>query len=179
MRKLLALFLAMLMLMNVAAMAAAADEEGSTSSDGNQKQTSDVEVKYDNDNNTGGKYTVVIPPSVTVDVVGEPTVLPVEALDVVLPDGKALEVTVASFQLGENGAIQMEYLGSFIPYLLQIGTTKVTQQNQLVLSVPSGTTTGNVDMKVTITNEDIAKATKAGEHKDTLTFTFEVKDVTP
>lgn len=153
MKKLLTLVLAVLMLCSVSVTAFAADLDK-----GNN--VGSMTVSYGVDEG----YVVTIPADVTVSTDGVETTL--SASNVLLPDGKTLNVSVAS----ANG-FKLEYADSKIPYTVSVGNTEQTNVTFTALSITSGTTSGSVKLTFKTTNADIAGATKAGNHTDTLTFT--------
>lgn len=153
MKKLFTLVLAFMMLCSVSMTAFAADlNEGSNSGS--------MTVSYGVDEG----YVVTIPADVTVSTAGVETNL--SASKVLLPDGKTLTVSVAS----ANG-FKLEYAGSKIPYTVSVGNKEQTTATFNALSITSGTTSGSVKLTFKTTQNDIDKATKAGNHTDTLTFT--------
>lgn len=157
MKKLLTLVLAVMMLCSVSVTAFAADLD-----EGNNVGT--MTVSY----GVAEGYVVTIPADVTVSTAGVETTL--SASSVLLPDGKTLTVSVAS-----TNNFNLEYAGSQIPYTVSVGETKQTSATFTALSITSGTTSGSVKLTFKTTDADIAKATKSGNHTDTLTFTCGVK----
>lgn len=153
MKKLLTFVLAVLMLCSVSVTAFAADLDK-----GNN--VGSMTVSYGVDEG----YVVTIPADVTVSTAGVETTL--SASKVLLPDGKTLTVSVAS-----ANDFKLEYAGSKIPYTVSVGNTEQTTATFTALSITSGTTSGSVKLTFKTTNADIAGATKAGNHTDTLTFT--------
>lgn len=157
MKKLLTLVLAAMMLCSVSVTAFAADLD-----EGNNVGT--MTVSY----GVAEGYVVTIPADVSVSTAGVETTL--SASSVLLPDGKTLTVSVAS-----TNNFNLEYAGSQIPYTVSVGETKQTSATFTALSITSGTTSGSVKLTFKTTDADIAKATKSGNHTDTLTFTCGVK----
>lgn len=153
MKKLLALVLTVIMLCSVSVTAFAADLD-----EGNNVGT--ITVSYGVDEG----YVVTIPADVTVSTAGVETTL--SASSVLIPDGKTLTVSVAS-----TNNFNLEYAGSQIPYTVSVGETEQTTATFTALSITSGTTSGSVKLTFKTTDADIAKATKSGNHTDTLTFT--------
>ena len=153
MKKLLSLVLAVMMLCSVSVTAFAADLDK-----GNNVGT--MTVSY----GVAEGYVVTIPADVSVNTAGVETTL--SASSVLLPDGKTLTVSVAS-----TNNFNLEYAGSKIPYTVSVGETKQTTATFTALSITSGTTSGSVKLTFKTTDADIAKATKSGNHTDTLTFT--------
>lgn len=153
MKKLFTLVLAVLMLCSVSVTAFATDLDKNHTG-------GSMTVSYGVDEG----YVVTIPADVTVSTAGEERTL--SANSVLLPDGKTLTVSVAS----ANG-FKLEYAGSKIPYTVSVGSTKQTTATFTALSILSGTTSGSVKLTFKTTQNDIDKATKAGNHTDTLTFT--------
>lgn len=157
MKKLLTLVLAVMMLCSVSVTAFAADLD-----EGNNVGT--MTVSY----GVAEGYVVTIPADVTVSTAGVETTL--SASSVLLPDGKTLTVSVAS-----TNNFNLKYAGSQIPYTVSVGEIKQTSATFTALSITSGTTSDSVKLTFKTTDADIAKATKSGNHTDTLTFTCGVK----
>ena len=156
MKKLLSLVLAVMMLCSVSATVFAADlDEGSN--------VGSITVSY----GVAEGYVVTIPADVSASTAGVETTL--SASSVLIPDGKTLTVSVAS-----TNNFNLEYAGSMIPYTVSVGETKQTTATFTALSILSGTTSGSVKLSFKTTDGDIAKATKSGNHTDTLTFTCSV-----
>lgn len=153
MKKLFALALVIVMLCSASATVFAADLD-----EGNNVGT--ITVSY----GVAEGYVVTIPADVTVSTAGVETTL--SASSVLLPDGKTLTVSVAS-----TNSFNLEYAGSKIPYTVSVGETEQTTATFTALSITSGTTSDSVTLTFKTTAEDIAKATKSGNHTDTLTFT--------
>ena len=109
-------------------------------------------------------YVVTIPADIVISTEGVESTL--SASSVLLPDGKTLTVSVTS-----QNDYNLEYANSKIPYAVFVDETEQTTATFNALSVSSGTTSGNVTMVFKTTDGDIAKATKSGNHTDTLTFT--------
>ncbi len=109
-------------------------------------------------------YVVTIPADVIISTAGVESIL--SASSVLIPDGKTLTVSVTS----ENN-YNLEYANSQIPYTILVDETEQTNATFTALSVVSGTTSDSVTMVFKTTDENIAKATKSGNHTDTLTFT--------
>lgn len=153
MKKLLALVLAVIMLcsLSVTALAASLNESNKVGT---------VTVSYGVDEG----YVVTIPADVAVSTAGVEATL--SASHVLLPSGKTLTVTVSS----ANG-FKLKYESSQIPYTVSVDNTKQTTATFPALSILSGTTSGSVKLTFQTTAADIAGATKAGSHTDTLTFT--------
>lgn len=156
MKKLFALALVIVMLCSASATVFAADLD-----EGNNVGT--ITVSY----GVAEGYVVTIPADVTVGTAGVETTL--SASSVLLPDGKTLTVSVAS-----TNSFNLEYAGSQIPYTVSVGETEQTTATFTALSIASGTTSGSVTLTFKTTAEDIAQATKSGNHTDTLTFTCAV-----
>ena len=108
-------------------------------------------------------YVVTIPADIAISTAGVESVL--SASSVRIPDGKTLTVSVTS----QNG-YNLEYANSKIPYTVLVGETEQTTATFTALSIASGNTSGDVTMVFKTTDDDIAKATKSGNHTDTLTF---------
>lgn len=154
MKKLLTLVLAAAMLCSVSVTAFAATDLDKNNTAGS------MTVSYGVDEG----YVVTIPADVWVSTTGVEREL--SANSVLLPDGKTLTVSVAS----ANG-FELNYAGSKIPYTVSVGSTEQTTATFTALSILSGTTSGSVKLTFKTTQADIAGATKAGNHTDTLTFT--------
>lgn len=153
MKKLLALVLAVLMLCSVSVTAFAADLDKGNS-------VGSMTVSYGVEDG----YVVTIPADVVVNTTGVEKML--SASSVLLPDGKTLTVSISS-----ANDFKLDYAGSKIPYTVSIGSTEQTNATFNALSITSGTTSGSVKLIFKTTDADIAKATKSGNHTDTITFT--------
>ena len=108
-------------------------------------------------------YVVTIPADIAISTTGVESTL--SASSVLIPDGKTLTVSATS----QNG-YNLEYANSKIPYTVLVNGTKQTDATFTALSVVSGSTSGNATLIFKTTDEDIAKATKSGNHTDVLTF---------
>ena len=108
-------------------------------------------------------YVVTIPADIVISTTGVESTL--SASSVLIPDGKTLTVSATS----KNG-YNLEYANSKIPYSVLVNETKQTEATFIALSVVSGSTSGNATLVFKTTDEDIAKATKSGNHTDVLTF---------
>lgn len=153
MKKLFTLVLAVMMLCSVSVTAWAASLNESN-------KVGSVTVSY----GVAEGYVVTIPADVAVSTAGVEATL--SASHVLLPSGKTLTITVSS-----ANAFKLNYAGSQIPYTVSLDNAKQTAATFPALSVPSGTTAGSVRLTFQTTAADIAGATKAGSHTDTLTFT--------
>lgn len=153
MKKLLTLVLAVMMLCSVSVTAFAADLD-------EDNKVGTITVSY----GVADGYVVTIPADVIVSTAGVETTL--SASSVLIPDGKTLSVSVTS-----ANSYKLECAGSKIPYTVSIGETKQTAATFTALSIASGITSGSVKLTFKTTDADIAKATKSGNHTDTLTFT--------
>ena len=153
MKKLLSLVLAAILLCSISVTALATDLN-----EGNNVGV--ITVSY----GVSEGYIVTIPADVSISTAGVESTL--SANSVLLPDGKTLTVSVTS----ENN-YNLEYANSTIPYTILVDGMEQTAETFIALSVISGTTSDNVTMVFKTTDENIAKATKSGNHTDTLTFT--------
>lgn len=115
-------------------------------------------------------YEIVIPTnSVSVN---SATSLTVKAQNVLLPEGKELQVSMNS----ANGFVlkcSADGVTSAIPYSVTLGGAAI-QSGAKILKVASGTTSGKVTLSAAVTNA--SAATLAGTHSDTLSFRCEVID---
>ena len=153
----------------------AADNE-STISQGDTEKSQEVIVSY----NVGENYTVTIPANFSLALEENATPISVSASDVKVADGKRLKVTMTSTN-GYDAGYKVTYEDSDIGYWIKKGAsqdninTEVTGATVEVLSVDSGTTSGATYLKFYTTAAEIAGATQAGAHEDTLTFTCGVE----
>lgn len=108
-------------------------------------------------------YVVTIPADVVISTAGVEST--VSANSVLIPDGKTFTVNVTS-----SNNYNLEYAGSKIPYTVTVGEDEQTTATFTALSIASGTVSGEATMVFKTTEADIAKATKSGNHTDTLTF---------
>lgn len=123
-------------------------------------------------------YTVTIPADFSFTNTKLESIGNVKASDVLLGDGKKLVVKMTSTNYDTTNLYTLDYGASdvsMIPYFIKTkGTTDAYDVNFVngssVLEVEAGTTTKEVNIQFSTTTDDIAKATKSGEHKDTLTF---------
>lgn len=118
-------------------------------------------------------YEVDIPSDVAL-FVGSYTDAPevkVGATDVKTATGNQLVVTIES----TNG-FHIVNQESNIIYTAVVKTSEGSYQKcehgDVILKLDSGVTIGNATMKFNTTKAEIDKATRGGQHKDTLTFTF-------
>ena len=115
-------------------------------------------------------YEIVIPTkSVSVN---SATSLTVKARNVLLPEGKELQVSMNS----ANGFVlkcSADGVISEIPYSVTLSGAAI-QNGAKILRVASGTTSGEVTLSAAVTNA--SAATLAGTHSDTLSFRCEVID---
>ena len=125
-------------------------------------------VKY----KVGESYVCVIPENVDLNTWG--IYRTVGAEGVLLADGKTLVVTVSSENYQSALGHCVHYAGSYIPYSMQVGERLLSANGDTVLSIPSGTKTGEAKVKFFTTWENIDMATKAGDHTDILTFSFAI-----
>ena len=155
MKKMVAVLLTAVMIMSTSMAAFAADDQTVSGNSGT------TDVKY----TTEEAYTVTIPADVTLTATTLSTTGNVTVTDALLGEGKTLKITVESakgYKL-ENGT-------SNIAYTLKKGDTTITADANEVLSVAAGTKTGSAALTFATSAENVANATLAGEHKDTLTF---------
>ena len=161
MKKMLSLVLALVLMLSMSLTVAAANGINGSSS-------GTVEVSY----NTEESYIVTIPSDVALSTTGVNGT--VKAESVLLEAGKSLTVSMAS----TNG-FAVEYEDSAIAYTVEAGgsTISVADSTQAVtvLTVESGTTTGEETLTFKTTDTAIQAATQSGEHTDTLTFTCAVQ----
>jgi cytochrome c-type biogenesis protein CcmE len=190
-KRFLALTLALTMAMGMTMTAFAAEEETKLTypseevEEGSQDSTTktgDVKVTYE----TTESYEVTIPADVTFEGTSLSSDGTVKAEKVLLKNDKVLNVKMkaASITSGED-AYTLLYEGSKILYTIKKGSVDV-DNNTAVLTVKSGDgledeytdgkASGEATLTFATTDDDIAMATKAGEHKDTLTFTVSVDD---
>lgn len=152
MKKLLSLILAAMLLCSVSVTAFATDlNEGNN--------VGSITVSY----GVSEGYVVTIPADVVISTTGVESALSASA--VLIPDGKMLTVSVTS-----QNSYHLEYANSKIPYTILVDESEQTTATFTALSVVSGTTSDSVTMVFKTTDEDIAKATKSGNHTDILTF---------
>lgn len=148
----------------------------STINQGDTNKSQEVIVSY----NIGENYTVTIPANFSLALEENATPISVSASDVKIADGKTLKVTMTSAN-GYNDGYKVTYEDSDIGYWIKKGTsqdsinTEVTGATVDVLAVTSGTTSGATYLKFYTTDQEIAGATQAGAHEDTLTFTCGVE----
>ena len=152
MKKLLSIVLAAVLLcsVSVTALAGGLNEENNVGS---------ITVSY----GVSESYVVTIPANIAISTTGVESTL--SASSVLIPDGKTLTVTATS-----QNSYNLEYTNSKIPYTVLVNGTKQTEATFTALSVVSGSTSGNATLVFKTTDEDIAKATKSGDHTDVLTF---------
>lgn len=152
----------------------AADEFKINQGDTNKSQ--EVIVSY----NIGENYTVTIPANFSLALEEKATPISVSASDVKIADGKTLKVTMQSAN-GYDDGYKVTYEDSEIGYWIKKGAsqdsinTEVTGATVEVLAVTSGTTFGETYLKFYTKDGEIAGATQAGAHEDTLTFTCGVE----
>jgi hypothetical protein len=171
-KKVITMALALTLALSMTGTAFAADDYNiaypRTSSD------STTEVKYEVSQN----YTVTLPGDVAISTEGVDKT--VSASSVLIANGKTLNVKVSSSQYDSSAATyKLCYEGSNVPYTIKKGNAAIVN-NATVLSVASGAEglTGSETLTFATTDENIQKATKAGNHTDTLTFTVSVTDKT-
>lgn len=129
-----------------------------------ENPTGTVEVKY----GVAGGYEVTIPQAVDF-ANGLESTQTLSANNVLLSAGKTLTIAV-----GSGNDYNLVYDGnSKIPYTVT-GAALITEAAPTALTVAAGETTGSQELTIATTMENIAKATKSGEHMDTLTFTCSV-----
>ena len=119
-------------------------------------------------------YTVSIPADVAFASDSLSKAGTVSASNVILVDGKTLTVKVASangyaLKCGTGTASSIAYTLTPAGGSALSGTDATT-----VLTVAAGTTSGSTNLTFATTAQNIASATKAGDHTDTLTFTCSV-----
>jgi glucose/arabinose dehydrogenase len=187
-KRFLALTLALTMAMGMTMTAFAADDgQQTTPTTKTVTQESDEDAKsqtVDLTYTTTQTYEVTIPANVTFSGENLSSDGVVKAEKVLLEDGKALNVTMkaASITSGED-AYTLLYENSKISYTIKKGEEEVKNDSAVLTVKPGdglgdeytdGKASGNVTLTFATTADDIAKATKAGEHKDTLTFKVSV-----
>lgn len=156
-RKLISIFLAATMLLTfVSAVSAENGISGENS----------ITVSY----NTAQSYEVVIPSG--SPTIGSSTELEIKAVNVLLPEGKELKISMSSvnsfaLSLSANG------LTSSIPYSVKMNGSAIASGAR-ILTVEAGETSGEVTLVASVGNASLA--TLAGKHTDTLRFTCEVSD---
>lgn len=156
MKKVLTLTMVLVMILAMSVPAMAATLSGTATS-------GTVEVTY----GVSEGYQVTIPEA--FDLVADTDVeKTVSAANVLIPSGETLTVTMNS-----ANNLSVVYDESSIEYTVKVGGAAFTNGGT-VLSVESGTTSGNATLKFNTTAAQIAAATQAGEHADTLTFACSV-----
>lgn len=123
-------------------------------------------------------YTVTIPEGFDLSTTESPQVLSVS--NVLIPDGKKLTVNMVSTNFDSTDKYRVAYQGSYIKYSVKVGSseTALAANDTEILALVAGTTSGSVTLKFQTTAGNIAGATKAGIHTDTLTFNFAVVSIT-
>ena len=118
-------------------------------------------------------FTVTIPADFSLSTTE--TSYTVSASGVLIPNNEQLTVTMSSAQFDATDKYRVAYQDSFIKYTVKLDDTSLTANGQTVLTVNAGSTSGSSTLKFSTTAENIAAATKAGNHTDTLTFTVAIK----
>ena len=120
---------------------------------------------------TGQNYEVVIPTG--SPAIGDSTDLTIKAQNVLLPEGKKLQVSMSS----DNGfalTLSDGNVTSSIPYTVKLNDSEISS-GSTILTVESGLTTGEVTLVASVGSASAVKL--AGTHTDTLRFTCEVTDI--
>ena len=125
---------------------------------------STIEVTY----TTAEAYVVTIPSNQSFSADNLSKTGSVNAANVLLKSGDVLNVTMKS-----ANDFKLVCDGSEIEYAVKIGGEAVAN-DAAVLTVNAGSTSGNADLTFETTVDNIAAATKAGDHVDTITFTCSV-----
>lgn len=157
MKKLLTLAMAVVMVLAMSAPVFAAELSGSD-------ESGTVDVTY----GVAQGYQVTIPENFDLQV-GQDVEKSVSAQNVLIPEGNTLKVAMQSLN-----NLAVVYKGSSIAYTVKVGEAAFTN-GENVLSLVSGNTSGSAALKFTTTSAQVAAATKAGDHTDTLTFTCSVE----
>ena len=160
MKKVLTIVMAMALVLSMSVCAFAAN----VSTDGGRAE---VEVSYGVDQ----VFEVSIPENVQFAQGALTKTGTVEATKVLIPNGKKLTVDVTS-----GNDYHLVYEGSKIAYTVT-GEALLTAQAATALTVESGSTSGEQELTFATDEGKIAAATKAGTHKDTLTFTCAIGDI--
>jgi hypothetical protein len=190
-KKVITMALALTLALSMTGTAFAAGEEGdetsttnsvtwgSTDSIDNNTKTGQTEIDY----TVNQSYTVNIPSDVSLNLDGNDYKGSgkVKATDVRIEDGKILKVTMKSTNAGEatgSDSYKLKYgtsTASEIAYSIKKGEDNLSNGGEVV-SVSSGTVeSGEVTLNFAATSTQVAEATKAGKHTDTLTFTVSVE----
>jgi hypothetical protein len=187
-KRFLALTLALTMAMGMTMTAFAEDGENENKTLNSVTKESDIEVTYD----APETYEVTIPSAVTFtvgvdeDIESKETI---EAKNVLIKDGNILTVTLKSTNAG-TATDGLSYAlinssSSKIKYTIEDSNNHLVENSSVVLEVEpksddgaEGVNEKSVQLTFGTNKNNISKATKAGEHKDTLTFTVEVKEKT-
>ena len=125
---------------------------------------STIKVTY----TTAKSYEVTIPSAQSFSTGNLSKTGSVTATNVLLESGDVLNVTMKS---ANNFKLVCD--GSEIEYAVKIDGEAVAN-DAAVLSVNAGTTSGEAVLTFETTADNIAAATKAGDHIDTITFTCSV-----
>jgi hypothetical protein len=175
-KRFLALTLALTMAMGMTMTAFATEVETKTLSKDSKENTTKAEYEV------AQTYTVTIPSDVTVTTDGATATI--KATDVLIGEKDTLSVTLKSANC-ENDTYYLKYSDSKIVYTIKKGDDAVAD-NSAVLTVTAGqkidantdkaaseavASSGIVNLTLAADTTEIAKATKAGIHTDTLTFT--------
>lgn len=133
-----------------------------------------VTVKH----NVGEGYIVTIPADFTFEVNGTDytSTQVVKATDVLIEAGKTLNVKMSSanYKDADGYTLQDSSKESKIVYTIETNAQQAFTNEGTVLSVAAGTDEGSANLTFSTTEEEIAKATKSGDHTDILTFTVSV-----
>ena len=136
-----------------------------------------TEITYENEEG----YYLTMPTEVTLSTTAVENELAVT--EVRLASGRNLTVTMASANYGKVKADKYQVVydnDSRITYTVKKGATgavdtEVTENNHELININAGTTESKIYLTFTTTDDEIEEATKAGEHKDVLTFTVDVQ----
>lgn len=141
----------------------------------NNQQTGTTNINYDVEES----YIVTIPGAVTFEVGSLSHTDSVSATQVLIEDGKKLTVSMESANF-VGGSFYLNYgeigIVSKIPYVIKLNDNDnpITENPYTVLTVSAGYTEGSSTLTFSTTENNIKKATKSGNHIDTLTFTCSV-----
>lgn len=129
----------------------------------------DMTISY----TTGQAYEIVIPASTSFSANKLSFSDKVSLKNVLLGIGKQVNVTMKS-----ANDFNLKFENSAIPYMVSDDNGALGNE-AVVLSVLAGSTSGEATLSFATTANDIAKATLAGEHTDTLSFTVAVNTIDP
>lgn len=139
-------------------------------------ESQSVEVSY----TINPGYTLNIPAELGL-VTENPQPKVLSVTDVKIASNEVLTVTMESqnYTANSSNGYHVKYDGdSIIPYKVMMGETtadsEVSTNSVELIKISSGVESKSLYMTFSTTDEDVEKATKAGKHVDTLTFTAEV-----